>query len=100
MGWREPRNELERRRDAEGESRACPERSSPLRAPSHLFGDTPHGFGFELLYVEAFGIGLLVLTTAVFICKIRVEEKLISQQFPSQYVEYRRNVKALVPLLL
>ncbi len=58
------------------------------------------GLGSELLYGEAFGSGLLVFTTAVSICKIRVEEKLISQQFPSQYVEYRKNVEPLVPFLL
>jgi protein-S-isoprenylcysteine O-methyltransferase Ste14 len=56
--------------------------------------------GSVLLYGEAYGIVLLAFIGVVFGYKIRVEERLMSQQFPSQYLEYRRRVKAIVPFLL
>jgi protein-S-isoprenylcysteine O-methyltransferase Ste14 len=43
-------------------------------------------------------IGLVILGVA-FAIKIRYEEVLMTRNFPDQYPEYRRRVKALVPFL-
>ena len=62
-----------------------------LRENHELVQSGPHRFVRHRIYS---GILLMGLGSELF------EEKLISQQFPSQYVEYRKNVEPLVPFLL
>jgi protein-S-isoprenylcysteine O-methyltransferase Ste14 len=57
------------------------------------------GLGTQIVYAEAFGFELLLFVSAVFAYKLRIEEDLMTEQFPSQYKEYRRHVKAIIPFL-
>jgi protein-S-isoprenylcysteine O-methyltransferase Ste14 len=43
---------------------------------------------------------LLVVVTIMFAFKMRLEEKLMTQNFPDQYPAYRRRVKAIIPFIL
>lgn len=76
--------------------------SGPYRFVRHPIyaGILLMALGTQLLYAEGFGFILLIYVAAAFTYKIRVEEQLMSQQFPSQYMEYRRHVKAIIPYLL
>lgn len=42
------------------------------------------------------GLGLILM---LFVLKMRIEEKFMVQEFGSQYADYRRRVKALIPLV-
>lgn len=46
------------------------------------------------------GVVALALALAGFWIKLRQEEALMLRQFPSEYADYRRRVKALIPFLL
>lgn len=48
------------------------------------------GLGTDLMHSEGFGIAVVVFGVVAFDCEIRVGEKPMSQQFPSQYGEYCR----------
>jgi protein-S-isoprenylcysteine O-methyltransferase Ste14 len=58
------------------------------------------GIGTALMYAEPYGFLLLVVAIVVFTFKIREEERLMTQNFPDQYPQYRRRVKAIIPFLL
>lgn len=56
------------------------------------------GFGFALNNL----ISLLIITIAilaVFIVRIRIEEKVLSQQFGAEYAEYKKHTYALIPFV-
>jgi protein-S-isoprenylcysteine O-methyltransferase Ste14 len=58
------------------------------------------GLGSALYYAQAFGFALLGFALVVFVAKMRLEEKLMTEHFGDQYVDYRRRVKALIPLIV
>jgi hypothetical protein len=41
----------------------------------------------------------LAMVAVLLIAKLKAEEVLLSRQFPAAYLEYRRRVKAMIPLL-
>jgi protein-S-isoprenylcysteine O-methyltransferase Ste14 len=58
------------------------------------------GLASAIDYDQTYGFLLFTLVLILFIVKMRMEEKLMTQQFPSQYEEYRRQVKALIPFIV
>jgi protein-S-isoprenylcysteine O-methyltransferase Ste14 len=58
------------------------------------------GLGSALYYAQAFGFALLGFALVVFAAKMRLEEKLMTEHFGDQYVDYRRRVKALIPFIV
>jgi protein-S-isoprenylcysteine O-methyltransferase len=45
------------------------------------------------------GLVIFVLLGAMFAYKVRVEERLMTQQFPDKYPEYKKKTKALIPFV-
>jgi protein-S-isoprenylcysteine O-methyltransferase Ste14 len=58
------------------------------------------GLGASLPYAETYSFLLLAVTIIVFAFKIRLEERLMTQNFPDQYPAFRRRVKAIIPFIL
>jgi protein-S-isoprenylcysteine O-methyltransferase len=58
------------------------------------------GLGSSLQYDEVYGFLLLVLAIVMLAFKIRLEERLMIENFPDQYPQYRQRVKAIVPFVL
>jgi protein-S-isoprenylcysteine O-methyltransferase Ste14 len=58
------------------------------------------GLGSVLLYAQTFGFALMGFVLVVFVAKMRLEEKLMTEHFGEQYVDYRRHVKALIPFIV
>lgn len=56
--------------------------------------------GVALQWSAPLGFVLFVVLVALFVVKMRMEEKLMSEHFPDQYREYRRTVKAIIPFVL
>jgi protein-S-isoprenylcysteine O-methyltransferase Ste14 len=46
------------------------------------------------------GVMIFLVVCVVFATRVRVEEKLMMQQFPDQYTEYRSRTKAIIPYVL
>jgi len=44
-------------------------------------------------------IFLLILLSALFLWRVGAEDKLMAQQFPNEYPEYRRRTKKLIPFV-
>ncbi len=44
-------------------------------------------------------IFLLVLLTPLFLWRVRAEDKLMAQQFPNEYLAYKKRTKALIPFV-
>lgn len=57
------------------------------------------GLATTLQFDEAYGCLLLGIAIAVFIPKIMLEEKLMTENFPDQYPQYRQRVKAIIPFI-
>lgn len=58
------------------------------------------GLGTALYLGQLYGFIIFGLSSALLVWKIRLEEKLMSAHFPTQYENYRRNVKALIPYIV
>ena len=58
------------------------------------------GLATTLVVDEAYGFLILGVAIAVFIPKIMLEEKLMTENFPDQYPQYRQRVKAIIPFIL
>jgi protein-S-isoprenylcysteine O-methyltransferase Ste14 len=58
------------------------------------------GLASALAYDEAYGFAILGVAIVVFVPKIMLEEKLMTEQFPDQYPHYRKRVKAIIPFVL
>jgi protein-S-isoprenylcysteine O-methyltransferase Ste14 len=58
------------------------------------------GLGAALQFAESYSFVLLVVVTIMFAFKMRLEEKLMTQNFPDQYPAYRRRVKAIIHFIL
>lgn len=58
------------------------------------------GLGSALYFAQAFGFALLGFVLVVFVAKMRLEERLMTEHFGERYVDYRRRVKALIPFVL
>jgi protein-S-isoprenylcysteine O-methyltransferase Ste14 len=56
--------------------------------------------GTGLALDKGIGLFMAVLVFASYWLKSRVEERLMMETFPEQYLEYRRRVKALIPGIL
>jgi protein-S-isoprenylcysteine O-methyltransferase Ste14 len=57
------------------------------------------GVASALQYGEPFGFLELVVIIGLFIYKIHLEEKLMTENFPDQYPQYRQRVKAIIPFI-
>jgi protein-S-isoprenylcysteine O-methyltransferase Ste14 len=58
------------------------------------------GLGSSLQYDEVYGFLFLVLAAVMLAFKMRLEERLMMENFPDQYPQYRQHVKAIVPFVL
>jgi protein-S-isoprenylcysteine O-methyltransferase Ste14 len=58
------------------------------------------GVAASLQFAEMYGFVLLTIVVAVYIPKVRLEEKLMTEKFPDQYPSYRQRVKAIIPFVL
>jgi protein-S-isoprenylcysteine O-methyltransferase Ste14 len=58
------------------------------------------GLASVLQYDEPYGFLMMVVVVAMFIPKILLEEKLMTEHFPDEYPQYRRRVKAIIPFIL
>ena len=58
------------------------------------------GLASALAYDEVYGFAILAVAILVFVPKMVVEEKLMTEQFPDQYRQYRQHVKAIIPYVL
>lgn len=56
--------------------------------------------GTAIVYGEVRGLLGLALSALGWVLKLRTEEALLSEQFGSAYLDYKRRVKALVPFLV
>ena len=56
-------------------------------------------FGTTIFDVEIRGVILILTAISVLVYKIRVEEQFMTEQFGSEYTNYRQRTKALVPLV-
>jgi len=56
--------------------------------------------GTAIVIGEIWAFLLLLFVLAVFLMKIRVEESFLLEEFGETYVQYRKEVKALIPYLL
>jgi protein-S-isoprenylcysteine O-methyltransferase Ste14 len=45
-------------------------------------------------------VGVFVVCGIVFLWRVRVEERLLLQQFPRDYPAYRARTKALIPFIV
>jgi protein-S-isoprenylcysteine O-methyltransferase Ste14 len=76
------------------------------RGPYHLVrhpiysGLLLMGLASAVAYDETYGFAILVIAIVVFVPKMMLEEKLMTQQFPDQYPQYRKHVKAIIPFVL
>jgi protein-S-isoprenylcysteine O-methyltransferase Ste14 len=58
------------------------------------------GLASALANDEPYGFLLMAVVVAVFIPKIVIEEKLMTEHFPDVYPQYRKRVKAIIPFIL
>jgi protein-S-isoprenylcysteine O-methyltransferase Ste14 len=58
------------------------------------------GLASALANDEPYGFLLVAVVVAVFIPKIVIEEKLMTEHFPAEYPQYRQRVKAIIPFIL
>jgi protein-S-isoprenylcysteine O-methyltransferase Ste14 len=58
------------------------------------------GLASALANDEPYGFLLVAVVVAVFIPKIVLEEKLMTEHFPDEYPQYRKRVKAIIPFIL
>jgi protein-S-isoprenylcysteine O-methyltransferase Ste14 len=58
------------------------------------------GIASVLQYAEPIGFIEMAIVILLFIPKIRLEEKLMTENFPDQYSQYRRQVKAIIPFIV
>jgi protein-S-isoprenylcysteine O-methyltransferase Ste14 len=56
--------------------------------------------GTAIVIGELWAFVLILFILAVFLMKIRVEEKYLLEEFGEAYILYRKEVKALIPYLL
>ena len=55
--------------------------------------------GSAIAYRELRGLIAVGIVLALFLSKIRIEERFMSQRFGEQYAMYKRQVKALIPFV-
>jgi protein-S-isoprenylcysteine O-methyltransferase Ste14 len=76
------------------------------RGPYHLArhpiysGLLTMGLASVVAYDEVYGFAILAVAIVAFIPKMMLEEKLMTEQFPDQYPQYRKHVKAIIPFVL
>jgi protein-S-isoprenylcysteine O-methyltransferase Ste14 len=76
------------------------------RGPYHLVrhpiysGLLLMGLASAVAYDEPYGFAVLGIAIVVFVPKMMLEEKLMTEQFPDQYPQYRKHVKAIIPFVL
>ncbi len=58
------------------------------------------GLATTLQFDEPYGFIILGVAIAVFIPKMMLEEKLMTENFPDQYPRYRERVKAIIPFVV
>ena len=59
------------------------------------------GFAGTMIVVgKVWALGALVILLAGFLIKIQAEEKVLLERFGEEYVQYRREVKALIPFVV
>lgn len=56
--------------------------------------------GTAIVIGELWAFFMILFILAIFLMKIRVEEKFLLEEFGEGYVQYRKEVKALIPYLL
>ena len=69
-----------------------------VRHPTYL-GETIRNFGFILIFSSLYGGLIVVLATVILLIRIEVEEKMLSQEFGQEYIEYKRTTKKIFPYL-
>ena len=95
-----PGEELERDACYPGAAYDHPHRAVPFRPPPYLFGAHPraHRDCHRNRYFWIFCCVLLIF--GLFVIKFRLEEKFLEDEFGEEYARYKRDVKALIPLLI
>jgi protein-S-isoprenylcysteine O-methyltransferase Ste14 len=76
------------------------------RGPYHLVrhpiytGLLLMGVATAINYDEWYGFVIMGVVIVLFFFKIRLEERLMTENFPDQYPQYRQRVKAIIPFIL
>ena len=58
------------------------------------------GLASAVAYDEPYGFAVLAIAIVAFVPKMMLEEKLMTEQFPVQYPQYRKHVKAIIPFVV
>jgi protein-S-isoprenylcysteine O-methyltransferase Ste14 len=69
-----------------------------IRHPVYL-GEVGRGLGWAVALSSIFGIILMVIGFVFLLIRIEIEEKMLTEAFGSEYEEYKRRTKKLIPFL-
>ena len=69
-----------------------------VRHPLYL-SETLRNFGFVLIFSSIYGVLVIALGTIFLLLRIRIEEKMLIEEFGENYKEYQRNTKRIIPYI-
>jgi len=71
---------------------------SYIRHPLYL-GEMTRNLGFAILFSSLYGLVVMILANIFLILRIEIEEKMLIAEFGSEYEEYKKKTKKLIPNL-
>ena len=71
---------------------------SRIRHPLYL-GEMTRNLGFAILFSSLYGLVVMILANIFLILRIGIEEKMLIAEFGSEYEEYKKKTKKLIPNL-
>jgi protein-S-isoprenylcysteine O-methyltransferase Ste14 len=69
-----------------------------IRYPVYL-GEIGRGLGWAVALSSLYGIAFMILGFAFLLIRINIEERMLTEAFGSEYEEYKRRTKKLIPFL-
>ncbi len=69
-----------------------------IRHPLYL-GETLRNFGIVVILSSLYGILLVMIATAFLLFRMNLEEEMLVEAFGSDYEDYKKNTKRLIPYI-
>jgi protein-S-isoprenylcysteine O-methyltransferase Ste14 len=69
-----------------------------VRHPLYL-GETLRNFGIASIFSSGYGILLIMIGTTLLLFRIKIEEEMLVKAFGSDYEDYKRRTKRLIPYI-
>ena len=69
-----------------------------IRHPLYL-GEMTRNLGFAVLFASLYGFVFMVIANSFLIVRISIEERMLLDEFGTEYEEYRRRTKKLIPYI-